>query len=238
MRAEMGMLMILLRFPVMKSRNLSSIYCSKVIRYTTIQSALAAYHKDALVSLLFLKKIQSIEFWERQQDSGTLVQRWNVSASKTQIHGSRAERLKIESSGQSLDARGFISGRQPTIREWIVSSSTLDEHHIQNSSARETNRRHKVEARCGIAAQISPKPINQRGRLFMDVPTSQYLGLPVIERSFQLQDTMEPIGTSGCLNLKLPPFMPFFWKFSRISQNVTHTTTGPNDQHRAKLTKI
>jgi hypothetical protein len=178
MRAEMGML-ILSRFPVMKSRNLSSIYCSKAIRYTTIQSALATYHKDALVSLLFLKKIQSIEFWERQQDSGTLVQRWNVSASKTPIPGSKAERLKIESREQPLDVSRVNLSRQPTIREWIVFSSTLPEHHIRNSSALETNRKHKVEARCGIAAQISPKPIVKRGRLFMDVPTSQYLGLPV-----------------------------------------------------------
>lgn len=166
----------LFRFPIMGSRNRSHIFSARRISLPLVESTLQKYYNDALISLLFLENIRSIEFHVRRNESAALTMQWKVEASKQPIPGDEAGTLKckIESYKTSLG-----KAEVPIVQEWVVVSSRYGVLGAGNEIL-ETQKRHRVEARCGVAAPIVQKPTAPgRGRLYMDVPMQHELGLPV-----------------------------------------------------------
>lgn len=170
----------LFRFPIMGSRALSPIFSTKTISLLVVESTLQRYYNDASISLLFLKNMQSIEFYVRPNTSAALKLEWRVGSSKQQIPGDESGALSCRIESYKAPS-GILrtTTREPLVQEWVVISSTygvLGEDPVISA----TQERHKVQARCGVAAPIPQKPIKPRGgRLFMDVPMQHELRLPV-----------------------------------------------------------
>lgn len=166
----------LFRFPIMASRDRSSIFSARRINLFQVESILQNYYNDALISLLFLENMRSIEFHVRPNKSTALTMQWKVEASKQQIPGDESGALKCRV--ESYKAPSGKSGK-PVVQEWVVVSSRYG---VLGAGYEilETQERHRVEARCGVAAPIVQKPTALgRGRLYMDVPMQHELGLPV-----------------------------------------------------------
>jgi sacsin len=168
----------LFRFPIMESRARSMMYSSVPggITVDGVRKALTDYGQDARTALLFLKNIQSIECYERNA-SGELEKLWDVSVkrlgsglTKVQVQHERFGVLTI--SGKTSIQR--ISGSDT----WVLITSTMAADRIPDH-LRATRERHKLQARCGIAAMVRDRESTLKGRLFLDVPTANALDIPV-----------------------------------------------------------
>lgn len=162
----------LFRFPIMKSREKSKIYSSRdptTIR--TVEMALTEYYKDAVTALVFLKNIKSIRFQIQDGKASNKLQ-WEVITERPPGHMIGISTFKIKH--KILQQADF----KTTETEWMVARSMLEPHEIP-ADVRVTCERHKLEARCGIAARIVPSQLSDPGRLFLGAPTDHKLGLPV-----------------------------------------------------------
>jgi len=138
----------------------------------TVTAALLGYHKEAVTALVFLKNIKSIRFEIR--GGQTAMVPWEITAEGQSRLPSGTLRLKIVDKMLRPGAKaGFIS----KVSEWMVVRSVLKPHEIPNG-LQKTRERHRLEARCGVAAQMVPRG-SVNGRLFLGAPTDHMLGLPV-----------------------------------------------------------
>jgi hypothetical protein len=161
----------------MKSRAKSKLYsCTPhEITAASVRQALIRYGYDARIALLFLKNINSINCYERHV-SGGLSKLWGVTKTlfkKTGFCGLKVSHEKLELLANSAIQRTTGSDN------WLLFTSALDAGSIPGH-LQATQRRHKLQARCGIAARMVPnQEISPKGRLFLDVPTANTLDLPV-----------------------------------------------------------
>jgi sacsin len=161
----------LFRFPIMESRARSKMYSSvpEGITVDRVRHALTTYGQDAHMALLFLKNIQSIECYERNS-SGKLDPLWNVSV--------KLCRTETPVPDEKLDLIIVSGGTSGLRTSWLRLTSTLAADRIPGH-LRATRERHKLQARCGIAAMVRKQNSGVQGRLFLDVPTANGLDLPV-----------------------------------------------------------
>jgi len=169
----------------MASRAESTLYSSnEPITVRNVEASLIEYHKDAVTALIFLKNIRSIKFQIR--NGQTEKKCWQVEAEKPAGHMAGISRFRIEDKSWRENS---LETRQT---EWMVACSMLELHEIPEN-VRATRERHKLEARCGIAAPIAPARCSGLGRLFLGAPTDHVLGLPVHISAVSLPSSYEEI---------------------------------------------
>lgn len=142
----------------------------------TARAHLEKYFQDANHSLLFLRRVRSIQVFERvNAASGSNQLLWRVSASsKGPVRpASSLNIVRIENSesiASSKETTGFA--------EWYVEHALDRNHTIPGllSNIRET---YRLQARYGIAIPAQ-RQLAGHGRVFMDLPLRKiYTDLPV-----------------------------------------------------------
>jgi len=176
------------RFPIMESRAKSDLYSGGLfplaVRCDPVDRAVRDYYEDASISLLFLENIGSIASYERLSKSAGLVKLWGVSVVyRKPISIPHLTQLKMYCEGE------HVYQEKPKKTKWLVLRSTISVSDTPDL-IQATCRRHKLQPRCAIAAQISKIRPAHTGRLFLDLPTPTNLGIPVhisaVRNPFQL----------------------------------------------------
>ena len=136
-------------------------------------SYLENYKEKAKISLIFLKHISSISYWQKGQRDPI----WKVSASSKPLRATRSPRInEVEITVTSFKRiqTPRVSGPSQSDKWWTIEGST-EEQHIPAGlvDMAEYNR---LEATYGLAVPESPQPTS----CFMGLPlqTKYHLSLP------------------------------------------------------------
>ena len=150
-----------------------SMLCPKNIASMEACSYLENYKEKAKISLIFLKHISSISYWQK----GLRDPIWNVSASSRPLRAIRSPRINeveitVTSFGQIQIPR--FSGPPQNDKWWTIEGST-EEQHIPTGLV-EMAEYNRLEATYGLAVPERPQPTS----CFMGLPlqTKYHLSLP------------------------------------------------------------
>jgi hypothetical protein len=170
----------------MQPKATSRLYSNarEAITVYSVRQYLMRYKEDAHIALLFLKNIKSIECLQRDA-SGNVTKLWGVSVETDAAPGTVTSPdttmlyVRHETSEYARGKTGLLQLQSNVGSEkWLVLTSTVDSGRVP-VELRATQQRHKLQARCGIAAPIKGNRSFRTGRLFLDVPTRNTVDLPV-----------------------------------------------------------